>query len=116
MFKTFKFILFYKNNCLTHNDFAYMLEHILSHYQVIDIVTGDFNEDSFNMLQNVLSKLISYEQVVTEPTQIYVRILDQIYVNKNVSFDKTCIVKHIYFSDHAAIICKLENRSDHFRI
>ena len=116
MSKTFKFILLYKKNCLTHNDFAYMLEHMLSQYQDIDIITGDFNEDSFNMPQNVLSKLISYEQVVTEPTQIDGRILDQIYVNKNAPLDKTCIVKHIHFSDHDATMCKLENRSDHFQI
>ena len=112
MYKAFKFILLYKKNCLTQNNFAYMIEHILSRYPDIDIITGDFNDDGFNMSLNVLSKLISYEQLVTEPTQIDGKMLDQIYVNKNGSYIKTCFVKHIHFSDHDATICKLENKTN----
>ena len=85
-----------------------MIEHIFSIHTDIDIVAGDFNEDGFNMPQNASSKLNNYNQVVNFPTQIDGRMLDQVYIRKNVNFCTSCIIKHIYFSDHNATICKFE--------
>ena len=85
-----------------------MIQHILSRHPDTDIITGDFNEDGFNMSQGVSSKLYNFEQVVLEPTQIDGRMLDQIYVSKNITFIKACLIKHVHFSDHDATICKFE--------
>ena len=95
---------------MTQNNFAYLLEHMLSQYPDIDIITGDFNEDGLSMPQNVLSKLLNYNQVITEPTQISGKMLDQIYIKNTISFKNTCMVKHIHFSDHDATVCKLESQ------
>ena len=101
-------MLLYKKNCISQTDFAYM--HILFRYPDIDIIVGDFNEDGFNMPQVVLSQLVNYDQLITEPTQISGRVLDQIYVNKNLDFDSFWLLKHVHFSDHDATVCKLEAR------
>ena len=106
--ETLKVVLLYKKNNLSPADFAYMIEHIFSVHTDIDIVAGDFNEDGFNMPQNVSSKLNNYNQVVNFPTQIDGRMLDQVYVRKNVNFCTSCLIKHIYFSDHDATFCKFE--------
>ena len=103
-----KFILLYRKNMLSNIDFACMIDHMLSRYPDIDIIAGDFNEDGFNMPGNLSSKLLNYEQIVKEPTQIDGRMIDQIYISKNVPFVKTCIIKHIHFSDHDATTCKFE--------
>ena len=108
MSKRIKFMLLYKKNCLSQNDFAYMLQHMLSRYPDIDIIVGDFNEDGLSMPQIVLSQLVNYDQLITEPTQINGRVLDQIYVNKTIIFKSTCLIKHVHFSDHDATVCKLE--------
>ena len=102
-------MLLYKKNCLSQNDFAYMLQHMLSQYPDIDIIVGDFNEDGFSMPQIVLSQLVNYDQLITEPTQISGRVLDQIYVSKTIVFKSTCLIKHVHFSDHDATVCKLES-------
>ena len=106
--ESLKFILLYRKNSLSNRDFGCMIEHLLSRHPDTSIITGDFNEDGFDMSQDVSMKLCNFEQLVLEPTQVNGRMLDQIYVSKYITFKKACLVKHIYFSDHDATICNFE--------
>ena len=59
-------------------------------------------------MKMVLTQLVNYDQLIAEPTQISGRVLDQIYVNKNLDFHSFWLLKHVHFSDHDATVCKLE--------
>lgn len=102
-------MLLYRKNNLSSRDFAYMINHLLSRCPNVDIITGDFNENGFNMSQIVLTQLTNFEQLVNDPTEIDGKMLDQIYVSKGRFLNISCLLKHIHFSDHDATIGEILN-------
>ena len=82
----------------------------MSYCKNIDVILGDLNFNYFDEIPgHVKDAFLNFEQVVSEPTQISGGLLDQIYINKDVSFSTKSLIKHIYFSDHDATVCTFEN-------
>ena len=73
------------------------------------LILGDFNfhhEDN-NCLTNFLRGL-ELSQIVTEPTHIAGRTLDQVYVSKEIHEKVSLDVQFKYYSDHSALQIKFE--------
>ena len=102
-----KGLLIYKKNNMSDNEFAYLLNHVFSRNTDIDIILGDINLDGFAM-PNVISNVLNeFDLIVKEPTQLSGKMLDQIYVKKNIDCKVKTLIKNIYFSDHDAVTCQL---------
>ena len=105
-----KFLFMYRKKETSLHNFAYTVQHILSRCGYIDVILGDFNFNYFDEIPEYVKEVFSdYEQIVLEPTQISGGLLDHIYINKTVTFLQRKLIKHLYFSDHDATMCMLEN-------
>ena len=107
---TIKGVLIYKKNNMSANNFVCLLNHIFSLHGDIDIILGDINLDGY-MLPNIVSNVLDeFDQVVNDATQLSGKMLDQIFVKKNITFQVETLVKNVYFSDHDAVICQLKRK------
>ena len=81
--------------------------------QNVDVILGDFNFNGLDDIpQQVTDAFFNFEQIILEPTQISGGLLDQIYINRSVSFSKQTLIKYLYFSDHDATFCLFENNQE----
>ena len=73
----------------------------------VDLILGDFNEDSLSNTRPITTALqsLGFTQIVSEPTHIRGACLDHIYIKNNQNsfpnFD--VLLKSVYFSDHDTV-------------
>ena len=105
-----RFLFTYRKKDLPLSDFTGTIHHVNSYCNNVDVILGDFNFNGLdNIPQQVTDAFLNFEQIILEPTQISGGLLDQIYINRSVSFSKQTLIKHLYFSDHDATFCLFEN-------
>ena len=74
----------------------------------VDLILGDFNEDSLLNERPITTSLqsLGFTQIVSEPTHIRGACLDHIYIRNNQNsfpnFD--VLLSSVYFSDHDSIV------------
>ena len=74
----------------------------------VDLILGDFNEDSLLNERPITTSLqsLGFTQIVSEPTHIRGACLDHIYIRNNQNsfpnFD--VLLNSVYFSDHDSIV------------
>ena len=74
----------------------------------VDLILGDFNEDSLLNERPITTSLqsLGFTQIVSEPTHIRGACLDHIYIRNNQNsfpnFD--VLLNRVYFSDHDSIV------------
>ena len=108
-----KVLLLYRKNSLGKAKFVEALTYFVRSRDP-DIILGDFNIDHFHKEEKTLSFLMDdYEQIVNRPTHISGSLLDHVYIKKILfeTFNVSCTVEAVYFSDHDAVkivLSKLE--------
>ena len=74
----------------------------------VDLILGDFNEDSLLNERPITTSLqsLGFTQIVSEPTHIRGACLDHIYIRNNqTSFPNfDVLLNSVYFSDHDSIV------------
>ena len=108
------FILLYRQNQLPQTQFLDMLRHL--QYQVdeeVHFILGDFNinyyKDECNFLREYLT---DYEMVANTPTHISGSLIDHVYIHKNIInvINIDVLIHSVYFSDHEAVIIKINRK------
>ena len=99
-------VLYRKNNSNIAKFVGYVIYLAITKH--VDLILGDFNEDSLLNERPITTSLqsLGFTQIVSEPTHIRGACLDHIYIRNNQNsfpnFD--VLLNSVYFSDHDSIV------------
>ena len=99
-------VLYRKNNSNIAEFVGYVIYLAITKH--VDLILGDFNEDSLLNERPITTSLqsLGFTQIVSEPTHIRGACLDHIYIRNNqTSFPNfDVLLNSVYFSDHDSIV------------
>ena len=108
--KPINIILVYRQNQMRKEDFLYLIQHLQSQVDNVQIILGDFNIDYLKPDCDFLrNNLQNYEMVVQSATHISGSLIDHIYVEKDFKeeYEIKLQIIPVYYSDHNAIIVNI---------